>query len=162
VVAEPELALDWRKPLELIAEGEYRRVIGAVLAMAGGVTAKPVTIDTGRLAPASLAPFSDRGWRHFAPRYEPLGGEGARLHGGRFNPPGSFSVLYLCQSRPCVPADLRRLGEGQAIGSKDCSQGCSTAARSPSTRSSSSPAPTRRPPLPAPGRPDLRYVETTS
>jgi hypothetical protein len=31
--------LDWRKPLELIAEGEHRRVIGAVLAMAEGVTA---------------------------------------------------------------------------------------------------------------------------
>jgi hypothetical protein len=31
--------LDWRKPSELIAEGEYRRVIGAVLAMAEGVTA---------------------------------------------------------------------------------------------------------------------------
>jgi len=30
--------LDWRKPLELIADGEYRRVIGSVLAMAEGVT----------------------------------------------------------------------------------------------------------------------------
>jgi len=39
VVAEPELALDGRKPLELIAEGEYRWVIGAVVAMAEGVTA---------------------------------------------------------------------------------------------------------------------------
>ena len=114
------------------------------------------------LAAASLAPLSGQGWRHFAPRYEPLGGEGARLHGGRFNLPGSFPVFYLCQSHPCVVADLRRLGERQAIGSKDCSQGCSTATRSPSTRSSSSPAPTCRPRLPAPGRPDLRYVETTS
>jgi putative toxin-antitoxin system antitoxin component (TIGR02293 family) len=35
----PNPDLDWRKPLELIAEGEYRRVIGAVLAMAEGVTA---------------------------------------------------------------------------------------------------------------------------
>ena len=34
----PSPALDWRKPLELIAEGEYRRVIGAILAMAEGVT----------------------------------------------------------------------------------------------------------------------------
>jgi RES domain-containing protein len=75
-----------------------------------------VTIDTGRLAAAPLAPFSGQGWRHLAPRYEPLSGEGARLHGGRFNPPGSFPVLYLCQSRPCVVAELRRLGERQAIG----------------------------------------------
>jgi putative toxin-antitoxin system antitoxin component (TIGR02293 family) len=35
----PSPALDWRKPLDLIAQGEYRRVIGAVLAMAEGVTA---------------------------------------------------------------------------------------------------------------------------
>lgn len=35
----PHPDLDWRKPLELIADGEYRRVIGAVLAMAEGVTA---------------------------------------------------------------------------------------------------------------------------
>jgi putative toxin-antitoxin system antitoxin component (TIGR02293 family) len=35
----PNPDLDWQKPLELIAEGEYRRVIGAVLAMAEGVTA---------------------------------------------------------------------------------------------------------------------------
>jgi len=35
----PNPDLDWRKPLELLAEGEYRRVIGSVLAMAEGVTA---------------------------------------------------------------------------------------------------------------------------
>lgn len=35
----PNPDLDWRKPLELIAEGDYRKVIGAVLAMAEGVTA---------------------------------------------------------------------------------------------------------------------------
>ena len=35
----PNPDLDWRKPLELMAEGDYRRVIGAVLAMAEGVTA---------------------------------------------------------------------------------------------------------------------------
>lgn len=35
----PNTDLDWRKPLELIAEGECRRVIGAVLAIAEGVTA---------------------------------------------------------------------------------------------------------------------------
>ncbi|WP_208026749.1 antitoxin Xre/MbcA/ParS toxin-binding domain-containing protein [Rhabdothermincola sediminis] len=35
----PNPDLDWRKPLELIAEGEYHRVIASVLAMAEGVTA---------------------------------------------------------------------------------------------------------------------------
>jgi putative toxin-antitoxin system antitoxin component (TIGR02293 family) len=35
----PNPELDWKKPLELIADGEYRRVIGAVLALAEGITA---------------------------------------------------------------------------------------------------------------------------
>jgi len=32
----PNADLEWRKPLELIAEGQYRRVIGVVLAMGDG------------------------------------------------------------------------------------------------------------------------------
>jgi RES domain-containing protein len=75
-----------------------------------------VAIDAGRVASAPLAPFSGQGWRQLAPRYDPLSGEGARLHGGRFNPPGSFPVLYICQSRSCAVAELKRLGEHQPIG----------------------------------------------
>ena len=74
-----------------------------------------MTIDAGRVAAAPLGPFVGEGWRHLGPLYDPLSGEGARLHGGRFNPPGSFPALYLCQSRPCAVAELRRLGERQAI-----------------------------------------------
>jgi RES domain-containing protein len=73
-------------------------------------------MDAGRVAAAPLAPFTGQGWRHLSPRYDPLSGEGARVHGGRFNPPGSFPVLYLCQSRPCAIAELQRLGERQVIG----------------------------------------------
>ncbi|MGH2928380.1 MAG: RES domain-containing protein [Solirubrobacteraceae bacterium] len=68
------------------------------------------------MAAAPLLPFTGQDWRQIAPRYDPLSGEGARLHGGRFNPPGSFPVLYICQSRPCAAAELKRLGERQAIG----------------------------------------------
>lgn len=35
----PSAELGWEKPLELVATGEYRRVIGAILALAEGVTA---------------------------------------------------------------------------------------------------------------------------
>jgi hypothetical protein len=35
----PVPELDYEKPLDLIARGEYRRVIGEILAMAEGVTA---------------------------------------------------------------------------------------------------------------------------
>lgn len=35
----PVPALDFEKPIELVERGEYRRVIGAILALAEGVTA---------------------------------------------------------------------------------------------------------------------------
>jgi RES domain-containing protein len=47
---------------------------------------------------------------------DPLSGEGARIHGGRFNPPDSFPVLYLCTTRACAVAEFERLGERFAIG----------------------------------------------
>jgi RES domain-containing protein len=73
-------------------------------------------IDAGRASAAPLLPFTGQGWRQISPRYDPLSGEGARIHGGRFNPPGSFPVLYVCRSRPCAIAELEQLGERQSIG----------------------------------------------
>jgi RES domain-containing protein len=63
-----------------------------------------------------LSPFAGTGYRHLSPRYDPLNGEGARLNGGRFNPPGSFPVLYICGTRDCAAAELRRVGQRQAVG----------------------------------------------
>ncbi len=34
----PNPGLDWRKPLEVIADGDYRRVVAVILALAEGVT----------------------------------------------------------------------------------------------------------------------------
>lgn len=73
-------------------------------------------IDPDRVAAASLSPFTGQAWRQLGPRHSPLSGEGARLHGGRFNPPESFPVLYLCRSLPCAAAELARMGERQSIG----------------------------------------------
>jgi RES domain-containing protein len=47
---------------------------------------------------------------------DPLSGEGARIHGGRFNPPDSFPVLYLCTTRSCAIAELHLLGRRQMVG----------------------------------------------
>jgi RES domain-containing protein len=55
-------------------------------------------------------------FRQQAPKYDPLSGEGARRQGGRFNPPRSFPVLYLCTTRACAVAELRRAGGRLAIG----------------------------------------------
>lgn len=72
-------------------------------------------VETGRVAAAPLSDYVGEAWRHVAPAFDPLSGEGARLNGGRFNPPGTYPVLYLCVSRPCALAELRGLSERQAV-----------------------------------------------
>ena len=55
------------------------------------------------------------GYRNQVPGFDPRSGEGARRFGGRFNPPGSFPVLYLCSTRACSVAELRRQAARQNI-----------------------------------------------
>lgn len=55
------------------------------------------------------------GYRHLAPGYSPKSGEGARRLGGRFNPPQSYPVLYLCTTRVCAAAELARLAHRQGL-----------------------------------------------
>ena len=56
------------------------------------------------------------GFRQQSPAYDPLSGEGARIHGGRFNPPNSFPVLYLCSTQGCAAAELTRFASSHPIG----------------------------------------------
>ena len=56
------------------------------------------------------------GYRQQSPAYDPLSGEGARIHGGRFNPPDSFPVLYLCSTAGCAAAEFMRFARDQPIG----------------------------------------------
>lgn len=67
---------------------------------------------------SSVQPVSFRGpaYRQQAPRFDPSSAEGARINGGRFNPPDSFPVLYLCLTRACAVAELERLGQRNIIG----------------------------------------------
>jgi RES domain-containing protein len=70
-----------------------------------------------QIATARHVAYAGELFRHMAARWdEPLSGEGARIRGGRFNPPDSFPVLYLCTTRPCTVAELRHLGRRQLIG----------------------------------------------
>ena len=59
----------------------------------------------GRISPT---PYAGRVFRHIAPGYQPLSGEGARAMGGRWNPPQSFPVLYTSPSLDVVVAEIRR------------------------------------------------------
>lgn len=65
------------------------------------------------LAPAAL--LSVVAYRNQAKGFDPRSGDGARRLGGRFNPPHSFPVLYLCLTRPCVVAELTRQAERQGL-----------------------------------------------
>jgi len=73
-------------------------------------------VDASKVNSTSAVLYEGDAYRHLAPRYDPLSGEGARIHGGRFNPPESFPTLYLCSSRECAVAELRRLGQRQVFG----------------------------------------------
>lgn len=70
-----------------------------------------------QVATAPHTSYVGSAFRHIAARWDdPLSAEGARINGGRFNPPDSFPVLYLCTSRPCTVAELEHLGRRQLIG----------------------------------------------
>lgn len=69
------------------------------------------------VARAPVSELHVEAFRHMSPEFEqPLSGEGARRRGGRFNPPGSFAVLYLADDLVTVADELRRLGERSGIG----------------------------------------------
>jgi RES domain-containing protein len=76
-----------------------------------------VEVSSEQIATAPHIAFGGEAFRHMAARWDnPLSGEGARIHGGRFNPPDSFPVLYLCTTRPCAVAELHHLGNRLTIG----------------------------------------------
>jgi RES domain-containing protein len=61
-------------------------------------------------------PWSGLTFRHTAPGRNPLSGEGARVFGGRWNPPDLVSTLYLAQPREACVAEFHRMAAGQAQG----------------------------------------------
>ena len=73
-------------------------------------------LDRTGIATAPRIAHAGVAYRNQSPPYDPRSGEGARLNGGRFNPPGSFPTLYLCETRPCVVAELTRKGARQVVG----------------------------------------------
>ena len=70
----------------------------------------------GRLSGSALDAVA---YRNQSSGFDPRSSDGARRLGGRFNPPHSFPVLYLCTSRPCVVAELTRQAERQSLSVED-------------------------------------------
>jgi RES domain-containing protein len=79
-------------------------------------------IDSELLARIDALPetsFHGDAFRHIAAGRHPLSGAGARLHGGRWNPPESFSVLYLALEQETTVREFYRLAERQSRASED-------------------------------------------
>jgi len=74
------------------------------------------SFEPGALGPLAGAALSVVAYRSQARGFDPRSGDGARRLGGRFNPPHSFPVLYLCMTRRCVAAELNRQAERQGLG----------------------------------------------
>jgi RES domain-containing protein len=72
-----------------------------------------------RIDALPLANYSGDAWRHFDPSRDPLSGAGARLLGGRWNPPESFAVLYLGLELETVQAEFIRMARRQGRASGD-------------------------------------------
>ena len=73
----------------------------------------PDTVErVDRLSPVA---WSGVAGRHLAPGRNPISGEGARVPGGRWNPPDSFPALYLALDVDTVAAEFYRLAARQAL-----------------------------------------------
>jgi RES domain-containing protein len=79
-------------------------------------------IDSELLARIDALPetsFQGSAFRHIAAGRHPLSGAGARLHGGRWNPPDSFSVLYLALEQETTVREFYRLAVRQRRAPED-------------------------------------------
>jgi RES domain-containing protein len=54
-------------------------------------------------------------FRHVSVGTNPRSGTGARIHGGRWNPPNSFATLYLALDRETVVAEFERAAQRQGL-----------------------------------------------
>lgn len=61
-------------------------------------------------------PWTGLAFRHTAPGRNGLSGAGARIYGGRWNPPNLVSTIYLSQPRTACVAEFHRMAQGQARG----------------------------------------------
>lgn len=59
--------------------------------------------------------WSGEVFRYTTARRDPLSGAGARIHGGRWNPPGLFPAVYLASPESACIAELDRAAQSQGL-----------------------------------------------
>lgn len=74
---------------------------------------------SARIQEIEPTPFAGEAFRHIAHDHHPLSGVGAQIHGGRWNPPDSFPILYLALERETTVREFYRLAERQGRDPKD-------------------------------------------
>lgn len=62
-----------------------------------------------------VVPFTGEAFRHQAAKYDPLSGAGARSQGGRWNPPNSFSTLYVALASETAIAEFHRMAQKAGV-----------------------------------------------
>jgi RES domain-containing protein len=67
------------------------------------------TRTVARIDALAPVPLTAEAHRHLETKRNPLAGTGARIHGGRWNPPESFPVLYLGLTPAVVEAEFERM-----------------------------------------------------
>jgi RES domain-containing protein len=72
-----------------------------------------------RVNELGVSALSEVTLRHVSPGTDPRSGTGARVHGGRWNPPDSFQTLYFGLSRETVVAEFQRAARRQGLQPED-------------------------------------------
>jgi RES domain-containing protein len=72
-----------------------------------------------RVEAAPLVGFHDLAYRHVSVGTDPLSGVGARINGGRWNPPDSYSTLYFGLGEETVFAEWARAAARQGLAPED-------------------------------------------
>lgn len=72
-----------------------------------------------RVGQVGATVFDGVAFRHVSPTAEPLSGTGARIHGGRWNPPNSYATLYLGTDRETVVREFHRMARKQGLDAAD-------------------------------------------
>jgi RES domain-containing protein len=72
-----------------------------------------------RIGTVPSRPFRGLAYRSASPGYAALSGEGARLKGGRWNPPDSFPVLYVATDPSAAAAEIKRTARRYGVALDD-------------------------------------------